>query len=133
MGALSDYAENELMDHFIGGSAFSAPGNTCVALFTADPGETGTSNEVSGTSYARVTVTNNVTKWGTASGGVKSNQAEITFPAAGASWGTVTHVGIFDAATSGNFLIYGALSTPKTISTGDVFKFAVGALQLTLS
>ena len=133
MGALSNYAEDELLDHFIGGSSFSPPSNTCIALFTGDPGETGTANEVSGTGYTRVTVTNNVTKWGTATGGVKSNQAEITFPAAGASWGTVTHVGIFDAASSGNFLVYGALSTPKTISTGDVFRFSSGGLQLTLS
>lgn len=133
MGALSDYAENELLDHFIGGSSFSPPGNTCIALFTADPGDTGTANEVSGTSYARVTVANNTGSWGTASGGVKSNQGAITFPAAGGDWGTVTHIGIFDAASSGNLLLHGALTTPKTISAGDVFKFNAGGLQITLS
>ena len=133
MGALSDYAEDELLDHFIGGSAFTPPSNTCIALFTANPGETGSANEVSGTSYARVTVANNTGNWGTASGGVKSNQSAITFQAAGGDWGTVTHIGIFDAASSGNLLLHGALTTPKTISAGDVFKFNAGGLQITLS
>ena len=94
MGALSDYAENELLDHFIGGSSFSPPSNTCIALFTADPGETGAANEVSGTSYARVTVANNTTNWGNAANGVKSNQSAITFPAAGGS--------LFQLSTSGD-------------------------------
>jgi hypothetical protein len=77
-------------------------------------------------------VTNNGTNWPAASGGAKSNGAAITFPQATASWGTVTHFGILDAATSGNLLCWGALSASKTIDAGDTPSFAAGELDITL-
>jgi len=52
-------------------------------------------------------------------GGQTSNNGAITFPSPTASWGTVTHFGIFDAASSGNLLFHGALTASKTINSGD--------------
>jgi len=67
-------------------------------------------------------------------GGVTSNNGSITFPSPSASWGTVTHFGIWDASTGGNLLFHGALTTSKTINNGDAApSFAAAALTLTFA
>jgi hypothetical protein len=40
---------------------------------------------------------------------------------------------VFDAATSGNLLAYGALSASKAIGAGDVFRIPAGDLDITLN
>lgn len=114
MSALSDYAENKLLDHLLGKTSFTMPASVRVALFTAAPSDAGGGTEVSGGSYARQAIVVN-----TSSGGATNPNADVTFPTATASWGTITHVGIFDAASGGNLLMWGALTTPKTIASGD--------------
>ena len=130
-GSKSDYLENELLDHVLGGGDYSRPATVYVALYTAAPTDAGGGTEVSGGSYARVAVTNNATNWPAASGGAKSNGTEITFPTATADWGEVVAFAILDAAAAGNFLYWGDLTTPKTINDGDTAKFAVGDLDVT--
>lgn len=102
---------------------------TCyVSLHTADPGDTG-ANEVTGGSYARigpVTFANAGTN-----PTVSSNSAILTFAAATAVWGTVTHFGTWDAATVGNFRGAGALATSKLVSSGDTARFAANTLTIT--
>ena len=66
-----------------------------------------------------------------ASGGVADNTNNIEFTAATGSWGTVTHWGLFDASTSGNLLIHGALGTSKTIGSGDILRISAGELDVT--
>jgi hypothetical protein len=61
-----------------------------------------------------------------------SNDVAITFPTASASWGTVTHFGVFDASTAGNLLYWGALSVSKAVGSGDTASFAIGELDVTL-
>lgn len=97
-----------------------------VGLFTAAPGETGGGTEVSGGSYVRKAVTFTV------SGNTASNNAAIEWPTATGSWGTITHVAIFDADTAGNMLVYASLTSSKTISTGDVLRIPSGDLDVTL-
>jgi hypothetical protein len=58
--------------------------------------------------------------------------AAIEFPTAGSNWGTVTHVGVFDASTSGNLLVYGTLATSKLVESGDVFRIPAGDLDISL-
>jgi hypothetical protein len=96
-------------------------------LFTAAPGEAGGGTELSGSAYARQTVDFST------SGATTSNDAAIEFPTATGSWGTVTHVGVFDAATSGNLMAYATLSSSKAIATGDVFRVPTGDLDITLN
>jgi len=38
-----------------------------------------------------------------------------------------------DASSSGNLLAYANLTTSKTVSTGDVFRFDAGDLDITLA
>lgn len=126
MADFSDYLENELLDHVFGGAAFSAPSAVYLGLFTAAPSDAGGGTEVSTGGYARQEIT-----FGTASGGTISNTAAVEFTASGANFGTVTHVGIFDASTSGNLLAWQAI-TNVTINDGDTLNFPIGDIDVSL-
>ncbi len=134
MGSFGDFLELELLDHVFGAAAYTAPATLYVALYTVIPTDASASGtEVTGGSYARVAVTNNATNWPAASAGAKANGTAITFPAPTAAWGTVVGFAIYDAATLGNELAWGALTVNKTINNGDAAPvFAVGDLVITL-
>ena len=97
-----------------------------VGLFTAAPGEAGGGTELSGSGYTREAVTFTV------SGNTASNDAAIEFPTATGNWGTITHVAVFDASTSGNMIAYASLTASKAIDTGDVLRVPTGDLDITL-
>jgi hypothetical protein len=128
MAAMSNYLENAIVNAVLRNTSYTSPTTVYVALFTSDPTDAGTGTEVSGGSYARKAIT-----FGAPSNGVTSNSATVTFDQATGSWGTVTYMALYDASTSGNMLIYGALTTSKTITTGDVFSFAISALSVTFA
>lgn len=130
-GSKSDFLENKVLDHLLGATTYTPPATLYMGLFTANPSDSGGGTEVTGGSYARVSVTNNTTNWPAASGGSKSNGTAITFPTATANWGTVTAFGIFDASTAGNLLFWGTLTTSKAVDNGDTASFASGALTVT--
>jgi len=124
--SFTNFLETEILDHVFAGSAYTAPATHYLALYTAAPGETGGGTEVSGGAYARQSVAF------TTSGNTTSNSAAVEYPTATASFGTVTHVGVFDASTGGNLMAYATLSSSKTIDTGDVFRVPAGDLDITL-
>ena len=128
MAEFSDFLENALINAVLRNTAYTSPTTVYVALFTSDPTDANTGTEVSGGSYARQSAT-----FDAPSNGVTQNTADIQFPAATASWGTVTHLGLYDASTSGNLLFHTDLDTNKTIDTGDVFKITAGNLTVTLA
>lgn len=127
----SDFLENEILDHILGGGDYTRPATVYIALFTVTPSDSGGGTEVTGGSYDRVDVTNNATNWPAASGGAKANGTAITFPQATANWGTVVAFGIFDANSGGNLLYWGAVSPNKAVNSGDTASFAVGDLDIT--
>jgi hypothetical protein len=113
-----------------------------LALFTAAPSDTGGGTEVTGGSYARAAVTCSLTTFAgtqgagttatsSGTGGATSNNAAIAFAAATADWGTVTHVGSFDALTGGRLLWWMPLGVAREILDDDVFQFNVAALAIT--
>jgi hypothetical protein len=126
--SFSNFLETEILDHVFGGAAYTAPSTHYLALFTAAPGETGGGTEVStsGTAYVRKSVAFTTT------GNTTSNTAAVEYPTATANFGTVTHVGVFDALTSGNLMAYAALSSSKAIDSGDVFRVPAADLDITL-
>jgi len=128
MAEISNYLENALINGTLRATTFTAPAAVYVSLHTADPTDAGTGAEVSGGSYARQTAT-----FGAPSNGASTTTADITYPQATASYGTVTHIGIFDALTTGNLLYHSPLNTSKTIDTGDIFKITSGSLTVTLA
>jgi hypothetical protein len=131
MSAASDYLENKILDHILGGGVFTRPPTLYLALYTAGPTDSGGGTEVSGSAYSRVAVTNNSTNFPAASGGSKSNGAPINFPTATGNWGTVTHFGVFDAASDGNLLFHGALNASKVIENGDTPSYPVSSMTFT--
>lgn len=124
--SLSDFAENELLDALLNNGSFAGGATVYVSLHTADPGEDG-SNEVSGGSYARQASGG----FSAASSGATDNDANIDFAVMPAE--TITHVGIWDASSAGNFLIGGALSAQKTTNAGDTFRLPAGDLDVTVT
>lgn len=152
MASMSDFLENKLIDWFFraqaigvtGASAAAGTGPTALfyALLTAAPSDTGGGTEVTGGSYARVSVTSALTAYaGTQSaasttassgtGGTTSNNAAITFPAPTANWGVCTHMAIYDASSAGNLLFWNALTTSKTVNNGDAApSFAAASMTL---
>lgn len=128
MAEFSNYLENALINAVLRNTSYTSPTTVYVALFTSDPTDSGSGTEVSGGSYARTSVT-----FGAPSNGVTTSNADCTFPQATASWGTVSHIGLYDASTSGNLLFHTPLDTSKTIDSGDIFKIASGSLTVTLA
>lgn len=124
---LSNYLENKLLDHSLGTTSFTMPSTVRLALYTSDPTDADSGTEVSGGSYARQAVS-----FDAAASGATQNSADVTFPVASANWGTITHVGVRDAASGGNLLWHGPLTASKTINTGDQFKIAAGDLDVSL-
>lgn len=145
MSQMSDYLENKLVDHIFRNRSFAVPTTVYVALFTAAPTDAGGGTEVTGGSYARVLVGPSDTAWtatqggtpaaaSSGTGGNTSNGSTITFATPTANWGSVTSFGIFDASTAGNLLIWGNLTTAKTVNNGDPAPtFSASALSITFA
>lgn len=137
MSAASNYLENKLLDHVLKNTSYSQPSFLYLALFTNTSGNAATNLEAgtltdevstSGTGYGRTAIT-----FAAASGGSAASSATVTFSTATANWGTITHVAIMDAATSGNVLFWGAVTTSKVIETGDSFQVTSGNLTISLA
>ena len=118
---------NALVNATLRNTTYTSPATVYVALFTTDPTDAASGTEVSGGSYARTSVA-----FAAPSNGASASSADCTFPTCTSTWGTVSHIGIFDASTSGNLLYHTPLDTSKTIETGDIFKIASGSLTVTL-
>ena len=144
MSAMSDYLENKHVDQIFRAQAFSFHATLHVGLLTAAPSDSGGGTEVTGGSYARASVTASLANFSgtqgagttvasSGTGGQTSNNATISFATPTASWGTVTPFGIYDAASAGNLLFWGALTISKTINQGDTVTFPAASLSVTFA
>ena len=124
--SFSDTFETRVLTWVFTNSSATRPTAWYVALFTSAPNDAGGGTEVSGGAYARQAVTFSV------SGNTATNSGAIEYPTATAGYGTVTHVGVFDASSGGNLIAYAALTASKTIDTGDVLRLPAGDLDVTL-
>ena len=139
MSIMTNYLEEKLIDHLFKTVAYShsSPASWFIALLTAAHGEDsagGTEVSTSGTTYARISVTRGSGFTRASSSDVRTveNAATITFGVPSANWGQVTHVGLYDAVTSGNLIIEAQLQFAKTINNGDPApKFNAGELKFT--
>lgn len=119
--SLTNYGENAVL------TLIKNEGPYYLGLFTVAPTETGGGTEVTGGAYARQAVT-----FGTPADGTMKNSAAIEFPTATANWGTAKAWGLFDAATSGNLIWYGNITTAKELLAGDIYRITAGSLTLTM-
>lgn len=137
MSQMSDYLEVQLINHVWRTASYTKPTTLAICLCTAAPvdsdsGSTITEVANSG-SYARVTLNPLDANWAaTTTTGTTSNSSTITFPQASGPWGVVTHLAICDSSTygSGNMLVYGTLTTSKTVSSGDTVSLSSGSLSI---
>ena len=129
MSGFTDYLEDALLKHVFTNTAYTSPTTVYAALFTVAPSDTGGGTEVSGGAYARQSMAFSVSGTGT----LATNSAAVEYPTATANYGTVVAVGIFDASTGGNLLAYANLTTSKTVSSGDVFRFNAGDVDIALT
>jgi len=127
MAGTSDYLEAAVLDAVLRNTSYTSPTTIYLALYTTDPGDDDTGTEVSGGSYARQSCAFSRTA------GVGSNTSAVEWPTATGSWGTVTHVGVRDASSSGNLLYHAALASSKAITTGDIFRIPAADLTVTMT
>ena len=135
MAGLSDYAEQATLNAFLRGTNLTAPtvASLRLALFTADPTHAGNLNEVGAGGWYSRQLTGTWTAPAPAGSANQSvNVASITFPAVTVAAVTVTHIGIFDAATAGNMLFSAPMTSSKTLQVGDVLSFAPGTLTASI-
>lgn len=133
MSAFGNYSELRTLDFWFKANSLTttAPANVYVSLHTGDPGDTG-ANEATTGGYARKVQT--FAAASTDGGGITTidSDADITIGAfTGAA--TFTHMGIWDAVTTGEFLAGGALSSSRTVANGDQLKFSSGNITVALA
>ncbi len=139
-GSKSNYLEALALDVFIGAQVYAPPANLYVALYTTgtlDEASTGSvplAVEVTGGSYVRLAVPNNLTQWPAATivtgQTVKTNANLLTFVQSTADWGLITQWALIDAVTNGNIYYYGTFDVAKTIQNGDTATLPVGSLKI---
>jgi hypothetical protein len=136
--SFSDTLETDLLDEVFGRTAYADVATIYFGLSTAAPlDDVSLLAEPSGNGYARVAFINNTSYWRAAvtGAGTKQNSAEITFPEASGSWGTVSHVTLWEhptTATLAVFMAWGALGTAKAITSGDTPRFQTDSLTISL-
>ncbi|MEK4052651.1 hypothetical protein MHB84_03285 [Paenibacillus sp. FSL F4-0087] len=129
---MSNYLANALLNHVFRKTALASPANVYVALYTTNPTAADTGQEVSGGGYTRLPIVFGAPAVDGGKPTIK-NSADLAFAIASASWGTVSHIGLRDAATAGNLLYFGALDSPRSILANDIFKFLQGSVAASMS
>lgn len=135
----STYAGNAILDLFLRGVAVTPPSQVYISLHTGDPGASG-ANEVTTSawpSYARQNAAQGgaiSTGFSAAAAKATSNLKQLLYAANdGAAQVVVTHFGIWDAATGGNFIHGDLLDAPKTYFPSDEGVIHAGALDVGVS
>ena len=125
--SFSNTFETHVLQYVFTTDSVTRPTAWYVGLFTADPTDTGSgATEITGNNYSRVSATFSV------SGATATTTAAVEFAAATGSWGTISHIGIFDASSGGNLIAHSALTASKAIASGDVFRIPTGDIDITL-
>jgi hypothetical protein len=122
--------EQKILKHETGHATWTRAATEYFALFTAAPNDDGGGTEVSGNGYQRKGMVNDGTLWTDPVAGTTDNAVGIEFTAPTGSWGTVTHWAKFDAASGGNMIRWGALTTPRLIAAGSIPYFPVGSIVI---
>lgn len=122
----TSYTDNKLIDHLLGSGTYTKP-SKYLALFNGNPLTTGTEVSTSGSAYARLPATFNI------SGNTATNATAIEFDVATTDWGTIDYCAIYDALTNGNKLVTSSLAIAKTIVIGDILRFQVASISVTLT
>ena len=128
---MSNTAENKVLKALLQGTDidFRASANLYLALFTADPTESGVfTNEATYTGYARVAMPK-ASAW-TDGGSTFTNSGLLQFPQCTAGSNTITHFAVCTLASGGEVVVSGALNASLNISSGIQAQFAPSSLSV---
>ncbi len=134
MVAMTSFLQKKLGDHAIGKASWTMPAAVYAGLFSASPGENGSlTSEISGGSYARVSLTALMGAFDSVSG-ISVSTSALTFAAPTATWGSVLYLGIMDASSSGNVLYYAPVGNPRVVNNGDAaVSFPAGSITIQIA
>lgn len=118
--SISNYAETKLLNT-INNTSFAVSA-TYVQLHTGNPGEDCILNVATENTRKQAT-------WNAASGNNIVTDANVTWVGVAATE-TISHWSLWDAATSGNPLWYGALTASASLEAGDTFQITSLTLSL---
>ena len=103
-----------------------------IGLSKTAPNETGgnVTEPETAAGYARV----ELNSLGEPVDGLVTNQQAINFNESTNGWGTVTHFVVYDSneVGAGNLLMYGALTTPRTVETATIMTIKENYLKLSV-
>jgi hypothetical protein len=106
----------------------NCPGFTpYLALCNGSPEEGGA--EFSGNSYARTAITFSSPAAQSNGGMLITNSAQITTPQATGTWGALTKIAVYDAASSGTPYMIDDASIQTTVTSGSVIAFKTNTLN----
>lgn len=127
---MSYFFAGKVIDHLLRNQAYSPPATLYLALYSAAPGKSGGGTEFTGTGYGRQSVA--LAAFSVNADGTTQNTADVEWLDAGGTWGTASHVGVHDASTAGNLLLYQALNSSRgPILIHDDARFLAGELVFT--
>ena len=126
MGALTATLDNKILDHIALTASYTPTSPLKLRLMTANGSSSTAGTEVTGGSYTSKTIAFNA-----ASGGSASHTADITFTGMPAC--TVVGVEIWDSAGTPVRIWWAAMSSPKTLASGDSIGFPASSIILQLS
>lgn len=123
--SFSNYAEAKILDHCLGGAAFTQPAGVYCKLHVGDPGEDGTANAAANT-------TRKVCSFAAASNFTKSINAQLQWTGVSTNE-TYTHFSLWDDLVAGNCLFAGDINPDVIVAAAGTFTIASAGLTLTLS
>lgn len=143
MSAFSNHLEQALLEHIFLGSEYTPPSGLYLALFTSDPGDDDTGDELGDSNYERQDMADggdigegwdDVQESDDGEGHRVQNSHTIEFPAIADEEITVTHWGLYDDSEpgSGNLLFHGAFEDSRDLKVDDVVSISAGSLKITL-
>lgn len=137
MAAFSDYLEENILNHTLRGQTLATPSRIYLALFTSNPTDAASGDEVTDSAYVRQdmakgdVISSGWTAPAPSGDGMATTNAKVTqFPPIADGTVTVSHYGLFDALTGGNLLYHGAFTVAKTLEINDVLSVDIGGLQV---
>ncbi len=136
--AFSQYFATQVLSWVKGAPFPTALANVYVSLHSSDPGTAGTSGDVTNTitnSVNRTTISSAaLSAVSGASGGgfeiTNTGVVQLTTSANNSTPITVTHFGVWDAASGGNFLASGQLTSSVDVELGDTVQFNINAMAV---
>ena len=124
--AMTDFLQNKFLDASLRNTGYTGAATVYMALYSTSPTESTAGTELSGSGYARQSVTFAAPSTGTA-----VSSSTVTFGPATATWTLAVAVGIVDASTGGNVLYYRSIN--NTVANGTSLVFDSGDVEVVLT